>query len=143
MPEWISSLEWWRYAWGPLLAGLLAWSATRWKTKTDARGGLDGRLDGRMDRLIEAQSDELGIARKQVRECEERCDQCEADLKRWMAAGQAMEDFARDQRHAANNALTVYMGMALQAGAKGLPAPEPMAKVPSLLTLLPPAVPAE
>jgi hypothetical protein len=45
-------LEWWRYAWGPILAAGLVWLASTWKTTSDTRGARDARLDSRQEREI-------------------------------------------------------------------------------------------
>ena len=82
MPEWLN-LEWWRYAWGPLLAAGLIWLSTTWKTKSDARGGMDARLDGRMDRLLTAQTTEAEGLRRQLDAERKDREEIEADRDRW------------------------------------------------------------
>lgn len=58
MSDWLS-LEWVRYAWGPVLTGGLLWLANVWKATNDARAASAGRMDARQDRLFTAQDERI------------------------------------------------------------------------------------
>ena len=84
MPEALSQ-DWFRYVWGPLLAGGLVWLASTWKTTADSRTARDARLDTRQEKelsRLDAENEDL-----------------RRDLARAEDTARAAEQFAHDQRH--------------------------------------------
>jgi hypothetical protein len=137
MPDWLG-LEWWRYAWGPVLTGGLVWLATTWKTTTESRGARDQRLDTRQEKWMATLDAEIVEQRSVAKEeserrerAEKRCDQCEQEKDRVWFAARRMERVAHDIRHAAHNKL---MSMSL---ASNQPMPDLLPEVPALQSLLP------
>lgn len=95
MTEWFG-LDWWRWVWGPALAGGLVWLASTWKTTADTRTARDARLDGRQDRELAR----LGEENEDLRKDRDRG----WGLARWWFGN------SHDQRIAANSRIIALGG---------------------------------
>jgi hypothetical protein len=100
MPDWLG-LEWWRFAWGPVLAAGLVWLASTWKVSAESRASRDLRLDARQDRelaRLDAENEELQKDRDRG-----------WDLARWWWSN------CHELRHAANHRIMSLGGGANHA----------------------------
>lgn len=97
------------------------------------------RLEASWKLLRDERRADLEAARIAALACEERCEACQVEMDRWVSAGRAMEDFARDQlRHVAADWL-LKMWAAMSAAQRRAVADKPphLPEVPRLASLRP------